>query len=766
MVEVPSMRTTLSLALTFLFVLSSSSAHAVTRTHAWSKRFGGNQNDTPNGLAIDPSGNILTAGYYRDVVNFGGSPLTSTGATDIYLAKFAADGTHLWSKSFGQGFDNDFAYSVTSDPSSNVYLTGLVGSQGVDFGGGTLAGLGNTDVFLAKFDALGNHIWSQRFGGTFSDAAIAVALDASNNVLITGYFGNTAAFGGSTLTSAGGNDIFVAKYNSGGVHQWSKRFGAVGYEQGNSVKVDAAGNVYVFGIFQNTVDFGGGGLVSAGGSDIFLMKLDPNGNYLWAKRFGSFGDDGAYRLQVESGGNIYFAGSFLGTVNFGGGALVSAGNSDAVVAKFDGNGNHIWSQRYGSGGDDYATSIAQDGAGNVYFAGLFSGTVDLGGGGTASVGGFDGFLAEVTSNGAYLWDRRAGGPGNDALVVAADASGNVFTTGSFFTTIDLGGGPLFSNSGSLDLCLGAYVNNPMISTIADVGNDQGRRVKIQFAHSTADQSNFASVVKYEAYRRSDSPPAVSTARLSQRQLLDSGWTFAGEVPAHQKNSYSIDAETIGDSTVALGQYYSVFFIRAATASTGVFFDSQPDSGYSVDNLAPGIPQNFIFNAGQLTWNESTAKDFKYFTVYGSNTSAFGSATKVDYSVAPSMNVNTSSYVFYFVTATDFSGNEGKPAIINTLSGVSGTPRQFSLSLAAFPNPFNPATTLHYSLPSRERVRIDIFDSHGARVTTLVDSEKPAGEYSVAWRGLNASGGTVGSGIYFARLTSASGTRSYKLTLLK
>jgi len=210
----------------------------------------------------------------------------------------------------------------------------------------------------------------------------------------------------------------------------------------------------------------------------------------------------------------------------------------------------------------------------------------------------------------------------------------------------------------------------------------------------------------------------------------------------------------------------VFFIRGASSVINTYYDSPADSGYSKDNLAPGVPNNFVYTAGNLTWNESTAKDFDYFTVYGSNANSFGSATIVDYSVSPSLNVNASPYVYYFVTATDFSGNEGKPASVNSLSGVGGTPASYVLSVSNYPNPFNPRTTVSYTVPSRGHVTVSVYDAHGAHVATLFDGERNVGAYSIDWDGRTKRSDAVASGVYFARIEHASGTRTKKMVLLK
>jgi hypothetical protein len=304
-----------------------------------------------------------------------------------------------------------------------------------------------------------------------------------------------------------------------------------------------------------------------------------------------------------------------------------------------------------------------------------------------------------------------------------------------------------------------------------------RRVHIHFAPSGADDPvAVLPIQQYEAFRRIDPLPAAApgnlrgapgaTDAIAQAALPPGNWEFAGSIPAHAEQTYFMTAPTDADSTISLGQHYSAFFIRASTDAPSTFFDSPPDSGYSLDNLAPGVPTSFAYAAGNLTWDESTATDFDYFSVYGSSTSSFASATFIEYSVAPTVDVSTSPYTYYFVTATDFSGNEGKPAVINAVSGVGENPRQYVLSVSAYPNPFNPRTTIRYTLPSHGHVTVSIYDARGAQVSVLWDGEKPAGAYTIPWDGRNESGTVVSSGLYYARVGFGGETRAYKMLLLK
>ncbi len=226
------------------------------------------------------------------------------------------------------------------------------------------------------------------------------------------------------------------------------------------------------------------------------------------------------------------------------------------------------------------------------------------------------------------------------------------------------------------------------------------------------------------------------------------------------------AATLADSTVNYGMYRTKFFVRAATANPSIFYDSPVDSGYSLDNLAPSVPANFVLNNSNLSWDKSGASDFDYFSIYGSNTDAFGSASLIDYTVSPAMDVSASVYNYYWVTATDFSGNEGKPAKAHSTTGVGDGAMPHVLSVSAYPNPFNPETTVRYTLPARSHVRIDVYDLRGERVATLLDRDQEAGAFTVSWRGRDDRGASVGSGVYFAKLSSGDGVRTYKLTLLK
>ena len=243
-------------------------------------------------------------------------------------------------------------------------------------------------MFVSKLDASGNHVWAKRFGGTISDDSYSVAVDSSGNVYTTGMFYDTVDFdpdsGTANLTSAGNGDVFVSKLDASGNYVWAKQFGGSDNDRGFDVVVDSAGNVYSTGEFRGTADFDPSTSIaeetSAGSADVFVSKLDASGNYLWAKCFGGIDSDVGNSVAVDSAGNIYTTGEFLGTADFDPStsiAEVTSASLDVFVSKLDASGGLVWAKQFGGTSAAYGTSVVVDSAGNIYTTGYFAGTVDF-----------------------------------------------------------------------------------------------------------------------------------------------------------------------------------------------------------------------------------------------------------------------------------------------------------------------------------------------------------------------------------------------------
>ena len=357
-------------------------------------------------ITIDEDDNIYTTGYFSDTVDFdpgiGVMELYAVGERDIFILKLDANGNFLWAKSFG-GKGEDFGYSIAIDANGNVYSTGYF-SDTVDFDPGPdsmkISAVGFLDAFIQKLDANGNLLWVKSFGEDGDDVGFSIKVDAKGNVYTTGFIF--------------ARDIFIQKLDTQGNFLWAKFFGGNNSEEGKSIVIDEGGNIYTTGYFSDTVDFDPGtgvvNLSAVGGSDAFIQKLDPDGNFLWAKSFGGRarslkGDftDQVYSIAIDVTGSVYTTGYFSDTVDFDPGTgvanLTAVGDRDAFIQKLDSNGNFIWAKSFGGKSMDVGFSINVDAANNIYTTGYFSESVDFDPGegvnNTNSKGGQDIFVHKM-----------------------------------------------------------------------------------------------------------------------------------------------------------------------------------------------------------------------------------------------------------------------------------------------------------------------------------------------------------------------------------
>jgi hypothetical protein len=278
------------------------------------------------------SGNVLITGLYYSTINFGGGVLTSSGSADVFVAKFTAAGAHAWSRTCG-GTSYDSGRAVAADPSGNVLVGGSFSDE-ASFGGAPMTSAGQADLFLAKYSSAGSHVWSSRFGSAGNEGIHSLGADSDGNILVAGDFDTSVDFGGGALTCAGDYDAFLAKLTSGGSHLWSKRFGSTGSDTTwGGAAVSADRRVVLAGTFTGTVDFGGGNLMSAVSRDLFLVEFGPDGTYAWSLRLGGTEPATAYGVTIDASGQVVLGGSIRGTVSVGGYPLVSAGDDDAYVMR-------------------------------------------------------------------------------------------------------------------------------------------------------------------------------------------------------------------------------------------------------------------------------------------------------------------------------------------------------------------------------------------------------------------------------------------------
>ena len=202
----------------------------------------------------------------------------------------------------------------------------------LDLGGDPLQSAGDFDVFVASFTALGEHRWSKRFGDAGQQRATAVAVDGAGNVIVGGEFSATINLGGGPRTAGEHPAVFVAKLTSSGEHIYSRVIGEHGASLGQLL-VDGTGDVVLAGGFREETALADGSVTSAGDDDVFVAKLDPQGDYRWSHRFGGAGADRATGVAIDSERQVYLTGAFTGKVSFGEKRIEGGDGMDVFVTK-------------------------------------------------------------------------------------------------------------------------------------------------------------------------------------------------------------------------------------------------------------------------------------------------------------------------------------------------------------------------------------------------------------------------------------------------
>ncbi len=265
---------------------------------------------------------------------------------------------------------------------------------------------------------------------------------------------------------------------------WAFSIGTASNENANSIASDNSGNVYITGHFENTVDFNPGAgtnnLTAAGARDIYILKLDPNGNFIWAKRIGSTGTDAGTAISIDNNGDVWVTGTFAGTVDFNPNAgtnnLIASGATDLFILKLDNAGNYIWAGNCGGGTQITSTNkIVFDASNNVYIAGRYRATVDF----NPNAGTFNlssivvnrssGYVLKLNDNGTFVWAVSYGGAENLTVVgQSLDNASNLIVSGRFRGTVDFDPGAGTNNITATDA--GGSINDLYILKLNSLGN--------------------------------------------------------------------------------------------------------------------------------------------------------------------------------------------------------------------------------------------------------------------------------------------------------
>ncbi len=438
----------------------------------WVKSAGGSAYDIATSVKTDALGNCYVTGYFESpTLYFGTDSLKSAGGYDIFIAKYDINGNLLWVKSAG-GKSLDQSNSIAVDASGNIYVAGYFQSDTINFDSITLINNGTYNLFLAKYDNNGKVIWAKSAGGSSKDYASAVAVDASGNVLLAGYYSSaTVSFGNNILMNAGYLDIFLTKYDSTGNVLWAKSEGGTNDDYATSLTVDASGNTYLAGYFYSTtINFGSTILQNEAGNNVFVSKYDFQGNVLWAKSANETDMGQASSVAVDTAGNAYLAGYYSSsTVSFDNITLTNTDNgfNDIFLVKYDASGNALWAENAGGVDNDQVNSVVADVSGNAYITGDFnSPTITFGSTTLTNNGNYNIFLTKYNTNGNMIWAKSLGGKKSDeANSIALDASGNIFVTGDFLSDTLCIGSDTLVNKGATDIFIAKAGSNTGINEI-------------------------------------------------------------------------------------------------------------------------------------------------------------------------------------------------------------------------------------------------------------------------------------------------------------
>jgi hypothetical protein len=439
----------------YLVVLSLVSGRASAATQPplfdWVRTVGGPQSDAASAVALDGQTNVYVTGNFNGTVSFGTNVLSASGS-DMFLAKYDRAGNCLWARAGGTSSDAA-GRAVAADRNGNILITGSY--VGTLFSGtNLLTSTGpspNNNVFVAKYNPSGTLLWTRQGGGNFDDVGQGLGIDAADNYYVTGFFTDQATFGTNIISRSGAVGMFLARYTSTGTVSWVRQSQpGDGDNSGVAVAVQTNGISYTIGNFTGSnIVFGSINVTNHGTrQDIFIVKHDTNGTPLWAKGAGGSGTNGTYScciagidsgdaIALDPSNNVFVAGTFTATAEFGTNILVASttnGNAQNVyLAKYDTNGNVLWVRQSTNALKDTSVGgVGTDSAGEAYLVGFFSDKITFGNSNHVSLGSGDIFLTRWSSGGNFVWSKTFGSTNQDSgYAIAVNGSNTLFVAGTF-----------------------------------------------------------------------------------------------------------------------------------------------------------------------------------------------------------------------------------------------------------------------------------------------------------------------------------------------
>lgn len=441
-------------------------------------------------------------------------------------------------------------------------------------------------------------------GGSTS---LEIATDAAGNSYLTGWFSGTVLFGANAVTSVGGHDLFVAKYDPAGACLWVARAGGSGEDYGSGIGIDVSGGAYVVGSYMGTAVFGSLTLAGTGGSEVVVAKLTPTGTWQWAQPAGGTGDDYGQSIAVDASGNAYATAAFLsGTVRVGTTMLMNTAVVNSFVAKYATTGTLQWARQAGGSATVYANAVAVDSSGAPYVFGDFSGSILLGSAALVSAGEQDVFVAKLNpASGAYLWAARAGGSGNDqapaGTAIVADGSGSAYITGRFMSRDATFGGVRLLAMGGTDVFIARLAPTGTFQWAVQAGgpaaDDEGEGLALDGRGSLLATGRFGATAAFGATTLVSA--GASDVYLGKLNAGSGAWVGAARAGGPQADA------GYGVGTDATGHPYTTGFYSGGSATFGPVALSTSSPAWPASFLAldRAVPPSLVVTGDSVVCND-------------------------------------------------------------------------------------------------------------------------------------------------------------------
>lgn len=431
-------------------LLLFSSAYSQTPCNSVAFPFGSPGLDICNDVQITEDALYVCGGFSQSISFGNGISLISSGGYDIFVAKLDLSGNTIWAVRAGGVYD-DRAQQIDLDNLGNIYITGEYAGTG-QFGTYSVISNGSSDMFVAKLSPTGQFNWVFSGGGFDLENGRTLIVD-NGYIYAAGYYFYTAQFGSFQLSSIGGNEIVILKLDLNGNLIWAHSLPGSGGDDPRDLSKDINGNIYLTGYFTTSLSFPGTSstIYSQGGRDVFVAKFNTDGNCILNKSFGSFADDTGEGMAVDETGNLYISGYYSAGFSFNGSYISHLGDFDAFLIKYNPSFQSQWIKTGNGVGRDYPTGTSITFDGNIMISGYIGSNSNFSGTTIPGFGGLDGFRALYASDGTLLNAESYGGSGDDIFVGQDEYNGLWCATGKFENSVQINNNQTITSNGYSDL---------------------------------------------------------------------------------------------------------------------------------------------------------------------------------------------------------------------------------------------------------------------------------------------------------------------------